>query len=79
MPRILVVDDSAVMREMMINVVMEAGYEGSEFVEAADGAAGLERLRKKSVDLILSDLHMPNMDGIQFLQAVRAESIAVPF
>ncbi len=79
MPRILVVDDSAVMREMMINGVMEAGYGGSEFVEAADGAAGLERLRKKSVDLILSDLHMPNMDGIQFLQAVRAESIAVPF
>lgn len=71
MSKILVVDDSATMRKIIIKGLKEAVGE-CEFIEAADGATGLEQLSKApDVDLILSDINMPNMDGIQFVRCVR--------
>ncbi len=71
MPTVLVVDDSATMRKIVIKGVQDAGFTGCEFVEAVDGAEALEALRKHDVDLILSDINMPNMNGIQLVRSVR--------
>jgi two-component system chemotaxis response regulator CheY len=71
MPKVLVVDDSATMRKIVIKGVKEAVGD-VEIVEAGDGAEGLEQLGKHpDIDLILSDINMPNMDGIQFVSCVR--------
>ncbi len=71
MARILVVDDSTTMRKIVIKSVKRGGFEGCEFLEAADGVAALETLSKVKADLILVDINMPKMDGIQLVQAVR--------
>lgn len=71
MPKVLVVDDSATMRKIVMKGVSDAGYGDVEFVEASDGAEGLEQLAKNEVDLILTDVNMPNMDGLQFVRCVR--------
>ena len=71
MARILVVDDSGTMRKIMIRSVKQAGFEDCEFLEAADGVAALEVLSKETADLILMDINMPKMDGIQLVRAVR--------
>ena len=67
-PRVLVIDDDEALRELVIRVVKQAGYQ----VDAvSDGQAGLERLAERSYDVILSDVRMPGMDGIAFYQEVR--------
>jgi two-component system chemotaxis response regulator CheY len=68
--KILVVDDSATMRKIIVKAVKDAGF-SVEFVEAADGLDGLEQLAKHEVVLVLSDVNMPRMDGIQFVRCVR--------
>ncbi len=65
----LVVDDSSTMREMVSFSLREAGF---ETVTAGNGQEGLDALQGKSVDLIISDLNMPVMDGLTFLKEVRA-------
>lgn len=65
---IMVVDDSAVMRQAVSFTLMNAGF---GVVEAVDGADALLKLSKTKVELIISDLNMPKMDGIGFLKAVR--------
>jgi two-component system, chemotaxis family, chemotaxis protein CheY len=68
MKQVLTVDDSASVRQMVGFTLRKAGY---EVVEAADGRQGLERARIGKFDLIVSDLNMPNMDGIQMIAGVR--------
>jgi len=71
MPKILVVDDSGTMRKIIMKGVKEV-LGSTEFIEAADGMEGLEILGKEDgIDAILSDVNMPNMDGIQFVRCVR--------
>ncbi len=70
MAKILVVDDSGTMRKIIMKGVKAAGFD-VEFVEASDGAEALEQLTKNEVDLILSDINMPNMDGITLVRCVR--------
>jgi len=67
---IMTVDDSASVRQMVSFTLRTAGY---EVVEAADGAQALERLRGP-VHLILTDLNMPRMDGIELVKRVRADA-----
>ena len=70
--RILAVDDSASVRQMQRFVLSGAGY---DVVEAVDGKDGLAQLEKNgAVNLILTDLNMPNLDGVGFIKAVRASS-----
>lgn len=65
----LVVDDSTTMREMVSYSLKEAGFSA---VTAGNGQEGLDALAGTSVDLIISDLNMPVMDGLTFIKHVRA-------
>jgi two-component system chemotaxis response regulator CheY len=66
---ILTVDDSASMRQMVTFTLKSAGY---EVVEATDGQAALEIAKARKVDLVLTDINMPRMDGITLTRALRA-------
>ena len=68
MPRILVIDDNAAIRELLRFLLEEEGY---EVIEAADGAEGLQRYQAAPADLVITDLQMPGMDGLELLQALR--------
>jgi two-component system chemotaxis response regulator CheY len=68
MKRILTVDDSASVRQMVSFTLRKADY---EVVEAVDGKDGLAKVSSGKFDLIITDLNMPNMDGIQMMTAVR--------
>jgi two-component system, chemotaxis family, chemotaxis protein CheY len=70
--RFLVVDDFSTMRRIVRNLLKELGYTSVE--EAEDGAAALQRLRGERFDFVVSDWNMPNMTGLQLLQAMRADA-----
>jgi CheY-like chemotaxis protein len=72
---ILFVDDDAAMREVMAMIL---GEEGFATVTASDGIEALAELRRCTPDLIISDLHMPRMSGIEFLSVVRRRFPAIP-
>ena len=69
--RVLIVDDSAVMRKIVERSLRQAGIEILEVLEAGNGVEGLAALQQTGVDLILSDINMPAMDGLEFLQTLR--------
>ena len=77
--KILIVDDSKAMRMIVSRVLRQAGYGTAEFVEGANGVEGLAAARAGGIDLILSDWNMPEMNGIDFLKALRAEGSTVQF
>ncbi len=64
---ILIVDDSAAIRKILERVLRQAEVPLDEVHEAGDGAEALETLKTQKVDLILSDINMPNMDGLELL------------
>lgn len=68
MKRVLAVDDSSSIRQMVCFTLQKAGY---EVVEAVDGKDGLGKVGGAKFDLIVTDLNMPNMDGIEMIAAVR--------
>lgn len=78
MPNILIVDDSSTMRKIISRSLRQAGLAVDEIFEAGDGIEGLNVLGCKNVDLILSDINMPNMDGLEFIKQVRANGKTVP-
>ena len=67
--KILIVDDSETLRAILIFVLEEAGYK--VFV-GIDGIDAQKHLNGQTIDLIITDLHMPNMDGIGFIKVVRS-------
>ncbi len=71
--KFLVVDDSAVIRKVVIRALSQTGLTMDEVQQAADGNEALAVLRAGKIDLVLSDINMPNMDGIQMLAAMQAE------
>jgi two-component system, chemotaxis family, chemotaxis protein CheY len=77
--KILIVDDSKAMRMIVSRVLRQSGYGHAEFVEGANGVEGLAAVRAGEVDLVLSDWNMPEMNGIDFLRALRAEGRTVRF
>ncbi|MCL3860895.1 response regulator [Actinotalea sp. K2] len=77
--RVLVADDSRVMRQIVIRTLRQAGYDWWEITEAADGAVALDLVRSEQPDLVLSDWNMPEMTGIDLLRRMRAEGIEIPF
>jgi two-component system chemotaxis response regulator CheY len=78
--RALIVDDSAVMRKVVERALRQAGLELTEVLQASNGEEGLQVLRENqgasSLALILSDINMPVMDGLQFLETRRQENLA---
>ncbi len=68
---ILIVDDSSSMRKVIRKVLQISGFDVGEIFEASNGKEALEVLDSNWVDLILSDIHMPVMDGYQFLEELR--------
>lgn len=76
---ILIVDDSAVMRKMIVRNLRQAGLDVGQVFESSDGQQALETLQKNSgIQLILSDWNMPNMDGLTFVKSVRGKGIQTP-
>ncbi len=71
MPKVLIIDDSAVMRKIIQRNIQQSGLIVDEFVEAGDGREGLEKATSNNVDLILCDWNMPNMTGIDFVKTFR--------
>jgi len=67
--RILTVDDSKTMRDMVSFTLKGAGF---EVVEAEDGVKALSLLERTNVDLVITDINMPNMDGITLVKNLRA-------
>lgn len=73
--RILVVEDDAAIRRGVVDALTAAGY---DVLAASDGAAGLEQALRPGIDLVLLDLLLPKMEGLQVLGAVRAERPSMP-
>jgi two-component system chemotaxis response regulator CheY len=68
----MVIDDSRVMRKIVMESLRETGLAEFEFVEAEDGADALKKFRPKKTDIIFVDWNMPNMTGYDFVCRVRA-------
>ena len=70
MARVLVIDDDELLRRALRAVLEAAGY---DVIEAAEGAAGLRVQRDQGADLVLVDIFMPGVDGLEFIRTLRAE------
>lgn len=73
---VLIVDDSSVMRKIVERALRQAGLNLTRVVEAASGVEGLAALAEERVDLIVSDINMPVMDGLEFVRQVQRRSLA---
>jgi two-component system chemotaxis response regulator CheY len=69
--RALIVDDSSVMRKIVERSLRQAGLDLSSVIEAGNGAEALGMLDSHPVDLILSDINMPVMDGLEFVRQLQ--------
>jgi two-component system chemotaxis response regulator CheY len=74
---ILVVDDSAMMRKIVLRTLKMADVEFDQVLEAADGTEALTLLRAHKVDLIMCDINMPVMSGLELLVQIKAEGLAI--
>jgi len=75
MAKLLIIDDSLLTRNMLKRFLEQYGY---EVAEAIDGLKGLEKIDEYQPDCIITDLLMPNMDGIQFLKALKERENKIP-
>ena len=70
--RTLIVDDSSVMRKIVARALQQGGVSIAEILEAGNGSEALEILRNRKVDLVLSDINMPVMDGLEFVRQLQS-------
>jgi two-component system, chemotaxis family, chemotaxis protein CheY len=70
--KVLVADDSRVMRRIVVRALRQAGYDGWEILEAGDGAEALRIAQAEAPDLVLLDWNMPELSGLDVLRALRA-------
>jgi two-component system chemotaxis response regulator CheY len=75
--RIVVVDDSRAARSIVMRLMRQAGWDHATFVEASNGAEALVAIRSCAPELVVADWNMPEMSGIEMLQALRSEGNAV--
>ena len=66
--KVLIVDDSSVMRKIIERALRQAGLDLADVLKASNGAEGLVEVAKGPLDMILSDINMPVMDGLEFLR-----------
>jgi two-component system chemotaxis response regulator CheY len=76
--RVLIVDDSGVGRKLVRRCLEFAGCGGSEFLEAGNGAEALKHFESGHIDLLVTDLNMPVMDGMELLRALAADRTIAP-
>jgi len=69
--RFLIVDDFSTMRRIVRSLLKEMGYTNAD--EAEDGVAAIAKLRAQPFDFVVSDINMPNMNGFELLQAIKAD------
>lgn len=69
--KILIVDDSPTMRRILVNTIIKAGYPNCK--EAEDGKDGLAKLMAGDFNFLMTDWNMPNMNGLELVEAVRAD------
>ena len=67
--KLLIVDDSTMLRDMLSYALNEGGY--NDVTEAVDGIDGLEKSKSNEFDLVITDVNMPNMDGISLIRELR--------
>ena len=72
----LVVDDSATMRQLVVMTLKKMGC--TAITEADNGRVGLEKLSAAPVDIVLTDIDMPEMNGLDFIEQARAKYAALP-
>ena len=77
--KIVIADDSRVMRQIVLRTLRQAGFSDHEYVEASDGADALGKIGEHEPDLVLSDWNMPHKTGLELLRDLRAQGNAVPF
>jgi two-component system chemotaxis response regulator CheY len=77
--KILIADDSRVMRQIVTRTLRQAGFGGYDLVEAADGQEAFDATIAQKPDLILSDWNMPRLTGYDVLRQLRANGVTVPF
>lgn len=75
MPSILIIDDEKAIRKTLTEIL---GFEGYKIDEAADGEEGLKKFREKNYDLVLCDIKMPKLDGIEFLEKAKEINYEIP-
>jgi len=68
--KLLIVDDSTMLRDMLSYALNEGGY--NDVTEAVDGVDGLNKAKQTTFDLIITDVNMPNMDGITLVNELRS-------
>lgn len=71
MPRILVIDDEQLLRSTVVTILMRAGF---SVEEASDGQAGIAMFRKNTPDVVLTDIFMPNRDGLEIIKELKHSS-----
>ncbi|MCI1674672.1 MAG: response regulator [Ancrocorticia sp.] len=76
--RVLIADDSRVMRRIVVRTLRQAGFDDWEFDEAANGADALDYVLRDEPDLVLSDWNMPEMTGLEMLNELRVNGSDVP-
>ena len=67
--KLLIVDDSTMLRDMLSYALNDGGY--NDVTEGIDGIDGLEKAKSSTFDLIITDVNMPNMDGLTFVSELR--------
>ena len=77
--KILIVDDSTAMRRLIVRTLRQADFGEHSYLEACDGAEALRMVDAHAPDMVLSDCHMPVLDGMGFLRAFRARGNTEPF
>jgi two-component system chemotaxis response regulator CheY len=76
--QVLIVDDSPVMRTFIQRVMKSSGFEASAYFQASHGGEALEVLARQQVDVVLTDINMPIMNGEELLKAIHSQGIQVP-
>jgi two-component system nitrogen regulation response regulator NtrX len=77
MAKILVIEDEAAIRRVLVKILSEEN-DAYEVDEAEDGLAGIEKIKKEDFDLVLCDIKMPKMDGVEVLEAVKKIKPEIP-
>ncbi len=77
--KILIADDSRVMRQIVTRTLRQAGFDGHDLVEAQDGKQAFDLVQSEKPDLVISDWNMPEMTGVECLRQLRANGNDVKF